>query len=174
MAKILELKSNRAPGSWQGLKVEPGNLANRNRGASCALCRHRRSRELRALSANEEGESVSPSHQSSATNPSVVRGGRFTVAPFTRRVLTGAAYSMSAMPRCDQVLHRNEMSRWATAQSRCAPARCAGARAERPVAVERTAIARWRGQQQACCWCATHDRTRLVSSCGRLHHWPHR
>ena len=29
----------------------------------------------------------------------------------------------------------------ANAQSRCAPARCAGARAERPVAAERTAIA---------------------------------
>ena len=113
MAKILELKSNRAPGSWQGLKVEPGNLANRNRGASCALCRHRRSRELRALSANEEGESVSPSHQSSATNPSVVRGGRFTVAPFTRRVLIGALTRCPLCPNCDQVLHRSEMSRGA-------------------------------------------------------------
>jgi hypothetical protein len=30
---------------------------------------------------------------------------------------------------------------WANAQSRWAPARCAGARAERPVVVERTAIA---------------------------------
>ncbi len=48
----------------------------------------------------------------------------------------------------------------ATAQSRCASARCAGARAERPVVDrERTAIAWWQGQhdQQAYCWRATHD-----------------
>src|ERR1700741_322496 len=52
------------------------------------------------------------------------------------------------------------------APNRCAIARCAGARAEGPVAVERTAIAGWQGQhdQQACCWRATRDRTRLVSS----------
>jgi hypothetical protein len=54
----------------------------------------------------------------------------------------------------------------AKARNRCAIARCAGARAEGPVAVERTAIAGWQGQhdQQACCWRATRDRTRLVSS----------
>jgi len=51
-----------SPRSLKGLKVEPRNLANRNRGASCALCRHRHSRELHALSASGEGETVSPSH----------------------------------------------------------------------------------------------------------------
>src|SRR6516162_9906244 len=56
-------------------------LVDRNRGASCALCRHRHSRELHPLSASGEGETVSPSHRSSSTNPSVARGGRFTVAP---------------------------------------------------------------------------------------------
>jgi hypothetical protein len=48
----------------------------------------------------------------------------------------------------------------AIAQSRCALARCAGARTERPaVGRERTAIAWWQGQhdQQAYCWRATHD-----------------
>ena len=49
----------------------------------------------------------------------------------------------------------------ANAQSRCAPARCAGARAERPArGRERTAIAWWQGQhdQEAHCWRATHDK----------------
>jgi len=66
--------------------------------------------------------------------------------------------------------------RWAKAQSRCAPARCAGARAERPVADREDNDSEGQGQhdQQAFCWRATHDRTRLVSSCGQLHHWPHR
>jgi len=69
-----------SPRSLKGLKVEPGNLVDRNYGASCALCRHRHSRELHALLASGKGETVSPSHRSSATNSSVPRGGRFTFA----------------------------------------------------------------------------------------------
>ena len=55
----------------------------------------------------------------------------------------------------------------AKARSRCAPARCAGARAERPVAVERTGIAGWQGQhdQAAWCWRAIHDRARIIGFC---------
>ena len=48
---------------------------------------------LHVLSASGEGDVVSPSHKTCATNPSVVRGGRFT---FDR---IGAAYSVSAQPR---------------------------------------------------------------------------
>src|ERR1035441_9526232 len=60
----------------------------------------------------------------------------------------GHAATASACPFC------------AKAQSRCAPARCAGARAEKPVVGrERTAIGWWQGQrdQQAYCWRATQD-----------------
>jgi hypothetical protein len=48
---------------------------------------------------------------------------------------------------------------WANARSRCAPARCAGARAERPVAGREDSASGVPGQhdQQGYCWRATHD-----------------
>ena len=85
------------------MKVKPRTLANRNSGASCALCRHQRSRELHALPASEI-ETVSPSHQSNATNPSVVRGARFTVALCQTRPhwcgLLGVRYAPIATKFC--------------------------------------------------------------------------
>jgi hypothetical protein len=71
------------------------------------------------------------------------KGGRGTVS-----VKGGAPAASAEMSGCPPIagvlLHRRELALWAKAQSRCAPARCAGARAERPVASREDADSEWR------------------------------